>query len=421
MKSVCIVLHNHYDGDIRVRRKAEALISAGYSVDVLALREPQTPRTYTLGGVQVRAISLGKKRGSLARYAYEYLAFFLWALFRVTLQMWRRRYVLVDVNNLPDFLVFSAVFAQWMGAKVILDMHEITPEFYMSKYRIEESSIWVRLLKVQERLSLGIANKVININEPIEDLLVGRGLPRAKSTIIMNSADESRFAAVPASPSGADLGVSDDAFVFMYHGTLTGLYGLDIAVRAFAIAHAEMPGAELWILGSGPDKPLLQELAQQSGVANKVRLTGQVPSSEIPSWLRRCDVGVLPLRSDVFLEFASPNKLPEFIVSGTPVIVSRLGAIRHYFSEDALAFCEPNNPADLARQMVRVFHDSSLRRELVARAKKEYAPIRWEVMKDRYLRMIEATVGPAELNAEPRVHGPSRRRNAVTQRQIRNA
>ena len=63
MKSVCILLQNHYEFDIRVRRKAEALVAAGYSVDVLSLRSSYSEKTYTLGGVNVRTISLGKKRG----------------------------------------------------------------------------------------------------------------------------------------------------------------------------------------------------------------------------------------------------------------------------------------------------------------------------------------------------------------------
>ena len=37
------------------------------------------------------------------------------------------------------------------------------------------------------------------------------------------------------------------------------------------------------------------------------------------------------------------------------MIVSRLKAIRHYFTEEVVAYCEPNNPADLAKQMVRMF------------------------------------------------------------------
>jgi glycosyltransferase involved in cell wall biosynthesis len=109
----------------------------------------------------------------------------------------------------------------------------------------------------------------------------------------------------------------------------------------------------------------------------------------------QCDIGILPIRRDVFLDFAAPNKLSEYIVMGKSVIVSRLKAIRHYFSEEALAYFEPNNPAELAKQMVRVYRDSGLRARLAARAKEEYAPICWDVMKQRYLTLIENLIGTA--------------------------
>ncbi len=182
MKSICLLVQSVYDSDPRVRRKAEALAAAGYVVDVLALSPQDGRKTYTLNGVNVHTISLGKKRGSLARYFFEYAAFFAWAFVRVPLQMRRRHYAVVDVNTLPDFLVFAPMLARWMGAKIVLDMHEITPEFYMSKYGIARSSWVVRLLTYLERISFTFADQVITINEPIEDLLVVRGLARSKST-----------------------------------------------------------------------------------------------------------------------------------------------------------------------------------------------------------------------------------------------
>ena len=187
----------------------------------------------------------------------------------------------------------------------------------------------------------------------------------------------------------------------MYHGTLTKIYGLDIAVEAFGLAHRDMPGAELWILGSGPELGALAALAERRGVGSKVKLLGQVVASEVPAWLHKCDVGVLPIRRDVFLDFAFPNKLPEYIITGKPVVVSRLKAIRHYFSPDALAYFEPDNPADLARQMVCLYRDRALRTRLAARAKEEYAPTRWDVMRQRYLTLIEGMIDPARLAAEP--------------------
>jgi glycosyltransferase involved in cell wall biosynthesis len=396
MKSVCMVVQQSYDLDYRVRRKAEALIEAGYSVDVLALRSSNKPKTYTLAGVNVRTISLGKRRGSLARYAYEYAAFFLWALLRITVQMIRKRYVMVDVNTLPDFLVFAAVFAKWMGAKVVLDMHEITPEFYMSKYGMAESSWWVRILKYQEKISFDYPHHVLTISEPIRDLLISRGLAPEKSTVIMNSAEEGRFLSHQRQTGASAQSKASGTFVMMYHGTMTKIYGLDVAIEAFSIAHQEMPGAELWLVGSGPEEDSLKKLAVERALKDKVRFVGHVPPADIPSWLDQCDTGILPLHRDVFLEFASPNKLPEFIVMGKPVIMSRLKATRHYFSEEALAYFEPDNPADLAKQMIRAYRDGQLRAQLATKAREEYIPIRWDVMRQRYLKQVADMVGPAE-------------------------
>jgi glycosyltransferase involved in cell wall biosynthesis len=186
----------------------------------------------------------------------------------------------------------------------------------------------------------------------------------------------------------------------IYHGTLTRLYGLDIAIEAFALAHQDMPGAELWILGGGPEAAPLRALAQQRGLESKVRLLGIVSPSEIPAWLEKSDAGILPIRRDVFLEYASPNKLAEYIIMGKTVVISRLRATLHYFSENALSYFEPNDALDLAKQMIRIYCDKELRNRMAAQAMKEYAPIRWDIMKQRYLalmdQLIETKVGAAD-------------------------
>jgi glycosyltransferase involved in cell wall biosynthesis len=289
---------------------------------------------------------------------------------------------------LPDFLIFAAALAKWMGAKLILDMHEITPEFYISKYGVAQNSWGIRLLKRMEKWSMDFADQVITINEPIQTLLGGRGLATAKATVIMNAADEARFAA-NSSPSAALTHRGQEQFVMMYHGTLTRIYGLDLAIEALARVRHELPQAELWILGTGPEKSALAALAKERGLASRVKLFGQVAPAEIPNWLSRCDVGLLPIRRDVFLDFAFPNKLPEFIIAGKTVLVSRLNAIRHYFSEDALWYFEPNNVADLSDQMLRIYRDHQMQLRRALTAKTEYLPIRWSVMRDRYLQVVD--------------------------------
>jgi glycosyltransferase involved in cell wall biosynthesis len=397
VKSICILLQNHYETDIRVRRKAEALVSAGYDVDLLAIRSPYSKaKNYKLAGVNVYTISLGKKRGSRVRYAFEYLSFFVWAFYKIFVLASKKQYAVIDINNLPDFLVFACIYPKWKGAKLILDMHEITPEFYISKYQIKPDSWLVRILQFVEKISFTFVHHVININEPIEDLLVSRGLPRSKSTIVMNSVDEEFFNSANAASDAVAASDAPPKFVMMYHGTVTDIYGLDIAIEGFGIAHHEMPGAQLWILGKGSEMRSLERLTRKLGLESKVRFVGLVLPQEIPSWLKMCDLGILPTRQDVFLDLSFSSKLSEYIVMEKPVIASRLKTIRYYFSEEALAYFEPHNASDLAKQMVDLYMHPARRLKLAKRAMKEYKPIRWGVMKERYLDLLAECCGDRE-------------------------
>jgi hypothetical protein len=63
--------------------------------------------------------------------------------------------------------------------------------------------------------------------------------------------------------------------------------------------------------------------------------------------------------------------------------------VRHYFSENALAYFEPNSPASIAQQMMRLYSDAQLRINLAWQARQAYEPIRWSIMRDRYLELID--------------------------------
>jgi glycosyltransferase involved in cell wall biosynthesis len=386
-KNICIVVQNYYDTDPRVRREAEALLQAGFQVDVLGLMPPSRgEKCYQMNGVQIYTLHVDKSRGGKISYLLEYLTYFLMAFFWLTKQTFWRRYDIVQVCTLPDFLVFATLIPKLFGTKIVLDMHEVMPEFYISKYQVSESSWMIRALKWQEKASMKFADRIITINEPICQLLVSRGADPEKVTIIMNSSDESLFSGVINNPGQN----TDGIFRMMYHGTVTRIYGLDIAVRALSIAQESIPIAELWIIGEGPEVENLKSLSSQLLLGDKVKFIGSMPQQEIPSWLAQCTLGILPTRKDVFLDLSFSNKLTEYIIMKKPVIVSRLKAIQYYFSDKALAYFDPENENDLARKMIEIYDNISLRERLVEQADKEYLPIRWDVMKQRYINLLSS-------------------------------
>ncbi len=386
MRSICIVVQNYYDTDPRVRREAEALVQAGFAVDVLGLRAAsQSHQSYQLNGVQVHTLKVSKLRGGKWNYLLEYFLFFILAGLWLGIRTLKQRYDIVQVCTLPDFLVFATIIPKIFGSKIVLDMHEVMPEFYISKYQVLEKHWMIRLLKWQEKASIWFANHILTINEPIRQVLVSRGLNPNKVTIIMNSADEALF----QNSRIAQSSTSDPSFVLMYHGTITRIYGLDIAVRALGKVKDLLPDAELWIIGDGPEKDELIGLTQQLSLKDRVKFIGVMPQQAIPSYLAKCTVGILPTRKDVFLDLSFSNKLPEYIIMKKPVIASRLKAISHYFTDDALAFFEPENDDDLARKIIELHDNIELRQSLVKQAEREYAPIKWEFMKGQYIKLMK--------------------------------
>ena len=130
----CMVVFAYYPaGETRVQREAEALVRSGFEVDVLCLHSPRngTPPAAVVNGVRVHRLPIARKYrgGGLFRQFLEYLAFFFAVMFALIRLQRCRRYDVVQVHNLPDFLIFAAWFPRLLGARLILDLHDLMPEF----------------------------------------------------------------------------------------------------------------------------------------------------------------------------------------------------------------------------------------------------------------------------------------------------
>ena len=78
-KHIAMLAHTFYRTDARVQRLAECLAAAGYETHVICMREParidgwRAPRKEVINGAHIHRVCLIRKRGSMARYFYEYI------------------------------------------------------------------------------------------------------------------------------------------------------------------------------------------------------------------------------------------------------------------------------------------------------------------------------------------------------------
>ena len=77
----------------------------------------------------------------------------------------RKRYDIIQVHTMPDFLVFAALVPKLFGAKVILDVHDLMPELYMCKFRAGPRHFIIRLITWVERRSIGFAHQAIAVHD----------------------------------------------------------------------------------------------------------------------------------------------------------------------------------------------------------------------------------------------------------------
>ena len=76
-------------------------------------------------------------------------------------------YDLIHVHSVPDFEVFAAAFTKLKGAKIILDIHDIVPEFYASKFNQSKNSMLFKALALLERLFGEILRPCHHIEPPV--------------------------------------------------------------------------------------------------------------------------------------------------------------------------------------------------------------------------------------------------------------
>jgi glycosyltransferase involved in cell wall biosynthesis len=374
-----------FPADTRVKREALAAAATGRRVAVIALRAPGERAVERLGPLTVIRVPGRKSRGGPASYLQEYMDFTFRC--RRLLQDHRRlsRVQIVHVHTLPDFLVWAARPAARRGARVILDLHEILPEFAAAKYPAAGRIVaWVG--RAVERWARRRATVTVTVNTPIDNLLGQRAIGRPERRVVIhNSADPDDFGperAPPPNPRPRERAPLE----LVYHGSLTPLYGLDVAVRGVAVAIERGLALRLTIIGDGPHRPALEQLVGALRVAANVRFERRLPQAALPARLSQCDAGVVPTRLDAMTRYSLSNKLLEYVHLGLPILAARLPSYRDYLPENTAWYWTPGDPADFARAIGEFA--SAQPDERVGRARRAQlalAGIAWPVERKRLI------------------------------------
>lgn len=214
------------------------------------------------------------------------------------------------------------------------------------------------------------------ISRPITD-----SLP-VPSVIVGNPYASDNFKLMPEVPRDRDL---------VYLGRLVSDKGIDVLVKALAELRHQGLRPRLTIIGSGPEMPSLQAMAERLEVAGQIDFVGPKTGKELEQILNAHKIMVIPsLWPEPFGLVAL-----EGIACGCALVASRIGGLSEAVGPCAITF-EPGVIMSLADALKKVLTQPGIREELQSKAQEHLAQFAPADVAQRYLRLFEQAVEDAK-------------------------
>lgn len=218
------------------------------------------------------------------------------------------------------------------------------------------------------------AAQVTVISTPLVERVEALGVPRERVTVLPMPLTTGRFEPTVGVPRIPDQ--------LLFVGRLVERKGAEYAIRAIAALRGQGREVRLVVVGDGPERPKLEALATELGVADSVRLAGALPHDAVAAHYRSASALLMPAVTDWKGEQEGFGMvLVEAMASGLPIVASRSGGIPDVVIDGETGLLVPErDAAALASAATRLLDDPMLSARLAEggreRLQERFAPER---------------------------------------------
>jgi glycosyltransferase involved in cell wall biosynthesis len=213
------------------------------------------------------------------------------------------------------------------------------------------------------------------------------GVPEDRLLVTPTGVDLELFSA-PTDRAATREALGLDGFVIGWAGSFRPFHQLDQLVEAAG----SVPAATLLLVGDGPERARIEQLADARGVP--VRSTGLVAHEDLPRVLAAMDVGVVLARPDAPFHY-SPLKVAEYLAAGVPVVVPDVPQLTERLDPDGNAVVvPPGDVAALAGALRALVADPARRDRLAAGARRAAPAWSWDRQVQRVCEALAARGSP---------------------------
>jgi glycosyltransferase involved in cell wall biosynthesis len=297
-------------------------------------------------------------------------------------------------NYWNGFAAISA--ARRLGIPSVYEVRGLWELTRMSRDPAYEKSELFELTARLEADACMHADQVITITGALRDLMIERGVPESKITVVPNGVDTDRFVPLPRDQELArELGI-DGKVIVGYVGSVLDYEGIDTLLQAIARLKGRQKDFHVLVVGDGAAFDHCRVLRDTLGLTDLVTFTGRIPHHEVERYYSLVDVAPFPRKPLPVCEAVSPLKPFEAMAAGKVPVVSSVAALTEIVTDgdNGLVF-DKGDISSLTEVLDRAIGDDALRQGLGRRAREWVVRERdWSVLV-RTLEQVYATAGSA--------------------------
>ena len=316
-----------------------------------------------------------------------YLSFFLSSLIYLTFKAKKAKLIYVSYPSLTTGL--AAVGAKFFRrTPVVLDIQDMWPDSLAATGMVTNRH-FIRFVGWLCQFLYRRADHIIVQSEGFRRLLIDRGVPSEKVSVILNWADESQVKPLPEMAHGYN---PNDNFKVLFAGNMGTAQGLETVIDAAGLLSKSEKKITFYFLGSGVALESLKAKAEDLKLEN-VRFLPRVGLDEVQNYLAGADCLLVHLNSSPLFKITIPSKTQAYLYAGKPIVMAMDGdAAELVLKAGAGVVCSPGNPEKLADTISEVFHLSPQRRSDMGKAGRRFYDR--ELTLKNYMQVLVRIIGP---------------------------
>lgn len=260
-----------------------------------------------------------------------------------------------NARRIADILKESGTDLLYMNNQPSSNLEGIIASGTSGVPAIQHSRIEMKLNPFEVRAANQYLSKIICVSQGVKDTLAESGVEPSRCVVVYNGISAGAGPLRPPEEIKREWGVKDNEFMVGTVGSLIKRKRITELIEAlYLIKGKTAKPIKCLILGEGPEKDNLKDLAVKRGLSDNVIFTGFQPDAL--SFINAMDIFVMPSEKEGF-----PRVMLEAMLMRKPVIASRIRGTEELVVEDETGIMyKKGDVGELAACLIRLISSASM-------------------------------------------------------------